>query len=122
MALGIGYLHSQNIIYRYTIFNSLSDLKPENILLDQDGHLKLADFGLSKVVYSNQDRVYTMCGTPEYIAPEVLIACNEPNLSVEQGYDKVCDWWSYGCLLYEMFTGYPPFYSKDKKQMLKNRM
>lgn len=59
------YLHSRNIIYR--------DLKPENILLDREGHIKLADFGLSKVIVDKDELAYSMCGTPEYIAPEIIL-------------------------------------------------
>jgi serine/threonine protein kinase len=75
MALGIAYLHSQNIIYRYYHSCMKRDLKPENVLLDEEGHLRLADFGLSKVCYNHHDKVFTMCGTPEYVAPEVLSNC-----------------------------------------------
>eukprot|EP00397_Hematodinium_sp_SG-2012_P034443 GEMP01036946.1.p1 GENE.GEMP01036946.1~~GEMP01036946.1.p1 ORF type:complete len:508 (+),score=109.41 GEMP01036946.1:275-1798(+) len=83
------YCHSKDTIYR--------DLKPENILLAQDGYVKLADFGFAKVVV---DRTYTLCGTSEYIAPEVLL---------NKGHGKPVDWWTLGILIYEMMFGNPPF-------------
>ena len=90
--LGIEYLHKNNIIYR--------DLKPENILIDQDGHIKITDFGLSKIeINSNSGKSYTICGTPEYMAPEVLD---------KNGYDKNIDWWSVGALFYKFLSGVSP--------------
>jgi serine/threonine protein kinase len=88
------YCHSQDIIYR--------DLKPENILLTHDGYLKLTDFGFAKVIKDH--RTYTLCGTPEYIAPEVLL---------NKGHGKPVDWWTLGILIYEMIVGYPPFVDED---------
>lgn len=87
------YCHSKNIVYR--------DLKPENILLTSDGYLKLTDFGFAKVI---EHRTYTLCGTPEYIAPEVLL---------NKGHGKPVDWWTLGILIYEMIVGYPPFVDED---------
>jgi len=83
------YLHSKEIVYR--------DLKPENLLIDKTGHLKITDFGFAKIVES---RTWTLCGTPEYIAPEILL---------NKGHGKPVDWWALGILIYEMLAGNPPF-------------
>ncbi|KAJ3114383.1 hypothetical protein HDU96_002139 [Phlyctochytrium bullatum] len=95
-------LHSFDIIYR--------DLKPENILLDFSGHIALCDFGLCKLNMKEGNKTNTFCGTPEYLAPEVLIG---------QGYTKAVDWWTLGILLYEMLTGLPPFYDENVNEMYK---
>ena len=87
------YLHSKNIIYR--------DLKPENILIDRQGYLKLTDFGFAKIC---EGRTYTLCGTPEYLAPEILL---------NKGHGKPVDWWTFGVLLYEMLAGIDPFNDED---------
>ena len=87
------YLHSKNIIYR--------DLKPENILIDDEGYLKLTDFGFAKYC---ETRTYTLCGTPEYLAPEVLL---------NKGHGKPVDWWTLGILTYEMIAGIDPFNDDD---------
>lgn len=87
------YLHAQDFIYR--------DLKPENLLLDQDGYIKITDFGFAKRVAF---KTYTLCGTPEYIAPEVLL---------NKGHGKGVDWWTLGILIYEMLAGQPPFCDDD---------
>lgn len=93
-------LHEYNVIYR--------DLKPENILLDYTGHIALCDFGLCKLNMEGQEKTNTFCGTPEYLAPELLLG---------QGYSKVVDWWTLGVLFYEMLTGLPPFYDQDTNEM-----
>jgi len=98
--LALHYLHEKlDIIYR--------DLKPENILLDASGHIKITDFGLSKATKKG----FSFCGTPEYLAPEILLS------NGTQAYDKTVDWWSLGCLIYEMLAGYPPFSNKVRKQL-----
>ena len=92
LVLALECLHKHNMVYR--------DLKPENILLDEKGHVKLTDFGLSKILETESDKAFTICGTPQYLAPEVLL---------KKGYDKAVDWWSLGCVMYEMLTGRLPF-------------
>ncbi|KAJ5502443.1 hypothetical protein N7463_005317 [Penicillium fimorum] len=93
-------LHGFKVIYR--------DLKPENILLDYTGHIALCDFGLCKLDMKDEDRTNTFCGTPEYLAPELLLG---------NGYTKTVDWWTLGVLLYEMLTGLPPFYDENTNEM-----
>jgi len=92
LVLALDFLHKNNMVYR--------DLKPENILLDTKGHIKLTDFGLSKILETEDDKAFTICGTPQYLAPEVIL---------KKGYDKAVDWWSLGCVMYEMLTGKLPF-------------
>lgn len=94
------YLHSHNIVYR--------DLKPENLLIDPKGYLKLADFGFAKVV---ETRTYTLCGTPEYLAPEILL---------QRGYGKPVDWWCLGILIYEMIAGIDPFCDEEPMAIYQN--
>ncbi|ELA41778.1 AGC/PKA protein kinase [Vittaforma corneae ATCC 50505] len=89
--MALKFIHNKDIIYR--------DLKPENILVSGDGHIKLADFGFATKVNTN---VFLLCGTPEYMAPEKLLG---------NGDTKETDYWSFGCLIYEMVCGAPPYYS-----------
>jgi len=91
------YLHSKDIIYR--------DLKPENILLDETGHIRLIDFGFAKHV---TDVTYTLCGTPDYLAPEIIQS---------KPYSQAVDWYALGILIYEMLAGYPPFYKEDHVEL-----
>ncbi|GAA5957792.1 hypothetical protein JCM3765_003767 [Sporobolomyces pararoseus] len=94
------HLHQFNVIYR--------DLKPENILIDYVGHIALCDFGLCKLNMTESETTNTFCGTPEYLAPELLLG---------HGYQKTVDWWTLGVLLYEMLAGLPPFYSENTNEM-----
>jgi len=87
------YMHSKDIIYR--------DLKPENLVLDNEGYLKVTDFGFAKVV---KDKTQTLCGTPDYLAPEIVTG---------QGHGKAVDWWTLGILIYEMLASFPPFFDEE---------
>jgi len=95
--LALHQLHRQGILYR--------DLKPENILLDLEGHVKLADFGLA--TYMTDELKFTFCGSYEYMAPEMI---------KQEGYDLSLDFYSLGVLIYELVSGIPPFYSKNRKE------
>jgi len=87
------------------------DLKPENVLIDAEGNIRLTDFGLSKEgFYKTNDRTNTFCGTPEYLAPEILAGGD---------YNNAVDWWAFGAIIYEMLTGWAPFYTKDVQKMYK---
>lgn len=91
-------LHKYGVVHR--------DIKPENFLINDDGFIKLTDFGLSKggMNRNKRSRAYTLTGTSEFMAPEVLEQSKE-------GYDFAYDWWSFGCLLYDMLVGHTPFHS-----------
>jgi serine/threonine protein kinase len=101
LTMALEHLHSFNVIYR--------DLKPENVLIAGDGHIMLADFGLSKEgIRDPTNGTDTFCGTPEYLAPEILGRVS---------HGKAVDWWSLGILLFEMLYGLPPWYSKNRRTM-----
>lgn len=102
ICLAISFLHGRKIIYR--------DLKPENLLLDNEGHVKLTDFGLSKQGIEDNVSATTQCGTPEYLAPEILS---------KSGHGRAVDWYSLGAIMFEMLTGLPPFYTKDREQLFR---
>jgi len=103
---GVEYLHKSGVIYR--------DLKPENLLLNSRGNIVITDFGLSKEgLHGKDSKTTTFCGTPEYLAPEVIQG---------KDYTKAIDWWSVGTLIYEMLTGLPPFYSDDEENMYRKIM
>jgi serine/threonine protein kinase len=102
------------LLLKYPVAQYYRDLKPENVLLDQLGNVRLTDFGLSKEgVTDHSTGANSFCGTPEYIAPEVLL---------RQGHGRAVDWWSLGALLYEMITGLPPFYSRNRETMFEKIM
>ncbi|KAI9168588.1 hypothetical protein H9P43_007961 [Blastocladiella emersonii ATCC 22665] len=99
--LALQYLHSKGIVYR--------DLKLENLLINDDGHVKITDFGLCKEGIGQGDTTSTFCGTPEYLAPEIL---------EEENYGKTVDWWALGIVMYEMLVGKPPFGTQESVEKL----
>lgn len=100
ICLAMFYLHSLSVVYR--------DLKPENIMIDIDGHIRMGDFGLSKPNMTEEDYAYSFCGSPEYMAPEMIL---------KLGHTIQVDHYTLGALLYELVTGLPPFYSRDTDEI-----
>jgi len=100
------YMHDKFVVYR--------DLKPENLLFDSEGYLKVVDFGFAKLI---TDRTWTLCGTPEYLAPEII---------TNKGHNLAVDWWAFGILIFEMLVGQPPFCADDPmdiyQKILRNRV
>uniref|UniRef100_A0A8K9UNE6 Protein kinase C n=1 Tax=Oncorhynchus mykiss TaxID=8022 RepID=A0A8K9UNE6_ONCMY len=103
IVIGLQFLHSKGIIYR--------DLKLDNVMLDRDGHIKIADFGMCKENVFGENRATTFCGTPDYIAPEILLG---------QKYTFSVDWWSFGVLVYEMLIGQSPFQGDDEEELFES--
>jgi serine/threonine protein kinase len=105
---------------KFRLTYSCFSLKPENVLVDLDGFVKLTDFGLSKEGVKGDREAKSLCGTAEYLSPEVLLSRQGGVTGSEGGYGKASDWWSFGALIYEMIVGIPPFYAKDRDTLYRN--
>uniref|UniRef100_A0A8B9GET5 Protein kinase C delta type n=1 Tax=Amazona collaria TaxID=241587 RepID=A0A8B9GET5_9PSIT len=112
---GLQFLHSKGIIYRMFVSiitePDLEDLKLDNVMLDKEGHIKIADFGMCKENAVGEHKASTFCGTPDYIAPEILQGLR---------YTFSVDWWSFGVLLYEMLIGQSPFHGDDEDELFES--
>ena len=97
-------MHKRDLIYR--------DLKPENVLLQNNGYIKLTDFGFVKKI-AKWDRTYTLCGTPEYMAPEVIM---------NTGHGQAADWYTLGIFMYELLAGLPPFMHNDTYEIFQKTL
>jgi len=106
VVIALEYLHQIDVVYR--------DLKPENVLMDEQGHICLTDFGLSKTM-KDEEKSTSIAGTPDYLAPEVLS---------KAGHGKQVDWWTLGVFIYELIMGLPPFHDRDRRmnQIISNIM
>jgi len=104
MAMALDYLHKQKIIYR--------DLKTENVLLGEDGYIMIIDFGISKYLTEGDEVTKSYCGTPEYLAPEVIQRID---------YSYPIDWWCIGIITYEMLVGFTPFYSSNESAKARDK-
>jgi serum/glucocorticoid-regulated kinase 2 len=100
IVLAIEHLHSMDIVYR--------DLKPENVLIDDRGYIRITDFGLSRTNVNDANGAKSICGTPEYLAPEIVMRLE---------YGKAVDWWTVGSIIYEMLVGAPPFYVENRQEL-----
>jgi len=103
LVLAVEYLHSKDVVYR--------DMKPENILIDSKGHVKLADFGLSKEGVGDTDKTKSFCGSPAYLSPDMLS---------QKGAGKPSDVYGMGAVFFEMVSGESPYYNEDIPTMYKN--
>ena len=95
-------------LFTESILDDKYSLKPENIIVDKNGFIRLTDFGLSKILEEDDEKTKTICGTPEYLAPEII---------KKLGHRMEVDWWCLGCLIYEMTTGFPPFRNENRMKL-----
>eukprot|EP01113_Clastostelium_recurvatum_P009796 TRINITY_DN14766_c0_g1_i2.p1 TRINITY_DN14766_c0_g1~~TRINITY_DN14766_c0_g1_i2.p1 ORF type:complete len:409 (-),score=114.69 TRINITY_DN14766_c0_g1_i2:73-1299(-) len=103
IAMALSHLHEQGIVYR--------DLKLENLVLASSGHVRITDFGFARKLETKSSRTFTVCGTAEYLAPELLLG---------KGYNYSVDWWALGVLIFEMMSGYSPFYDENPTEIYRN--